>query len=104
MRLSILYREPLHSVMDWPSSHIVLIASYLNTEPAPDERLEFSIAQLCSMLSNVNLAKDTEPRKLSDFLLFREVWKPEVKIDSGRYSEADQLMLASLSAIGRKRK
>lgn len=89
--------------MDWPASHIVLVASYLNKDPAPDERIEYAIAQLCAMFSNANSAKTSAPAKLKDFLLFREVWKPEVKIDSDRYSEADQMMLASLSSLGRKR-
>lgn len=95
MRLSILYREPLSSVMGWPISHVHLIAEYLGREPAPDERIEYAIAQNSALFANANRRKDSAPAKLTDFMLFREAWKkPEP--ESGRYSESDKLMLKAL--------
>lgn len=89
--------------MDWPVSHIRLICAYLGTEPSAEERAEYAIAQMTSILVNVNRAKGKPPARLSEFLIFRDAWKKTVDVNSSRYSAADKLMLTSLMSIGKPR-
>jgi len=98
VRLSVLYREPLARVMDWPVSHVRLIATYLSREPAPDERIELALAQIATMYANSHRPKDRPPAKLVDFLPARDAWKaaPAITPSSDRYSESDRLMLSAL--------
>lgn len=46
-------------------------------EPAPDERIEYAVAQLAAMYANAHRGKGKAPHKLSDFMLFRDAWKTE---------------------------
>lgn len=99
MRLSVLYREPLHRVMDWPASEVRLIAAYLAREPAPDERIEIAVAHLSAIYTNAHLQKGSEQKPIADFLLFRKAWTSPHATQDGRYSDSDQKMLASLMTI-----
>lgn len=85
--------------MDWPASHVQLIAAYLAREPAPDERIEFAVTQLAAIYTNAHLPKDKPQKPISDFLLFRKAWAREADASSGRYSESDQKMLAALMTM-----
>jgi hypothetical protein len=105
LRLSVTYRQPLHEVMKWPSRHIALLATFMSREPSPEIRIEQSLAQLSALVANAMRSKETKPAKLTDFLLYHNAFKkPEVELTSDRYSEADRLMLQSLSNLGKKPK
>lgn len=83
--------------MDWPVSHVRLIATYLSREPAPDERIELALAQIATMYANSHRPKDRPPAKIVDFLAPRDVWKQAAaEPSSDRYSESDRLMLSAL--------
>lgn len=75
MRLSILYRRPLSDVLDWPENHVALIAEYMAREPAPDERIEIAVAQLCATYVNAHRKKGAPAHPVVDFLPFRDAWK-----------------------------
>lgn len=72
-----LFRRPFAEVLDWPASHVALIAEYLAHEPAPEERNEYALAQLAAIHVNGNRRKGSSPHPLSDFLLFRNAWKKQ---------------------------
>lgn len=100
-----MYRKPLHEVMTWPAKHIAFLATLLGREPSPEVRIEQGIAQLSALVVNAMRSKESKPAKLVDFLLYHDAFKkPEVELTSDRYSEADRLMLQSLSNIGKKPK
>jgi hypothetical protein len=43
--------------------------AYAQLKALPQDRQEFAIAQVCSVLANVHRAKDCEPFKPGDFML-----------------------------------
>lgn len=43
--------------------------AYAQLRALPQDRQEFAIAQVCSVLANVHRAKDAEPFKPGDFML-----------------------------------
>ncbi len=75
MRLAVLFRRPLREILDWPASHVAVIAEYLAHEPAPDERVEYAVSQIAAIYVNAHRKKGASPHPLSDFLLFRDAWK-----------------------------
>jgi hypothetical protein len=77
MRLSFLYRQPYHEVLQWPRSSVAMAAAYLAKEPAPEERLEATFAQACALYANAHRKKGAAPHRIADFLLFDDAWKPE---------------------------
>lgn len=75
LRLAFLFRRPLGEVLCWPSSHVALFAEYLSHEPAPEERIEYAVAQLCAMYASAHKGKGAKAPHVTDFMLFRNVWK-----------------------------
>lgn len=54
-----------------------MLSQYLAREPAPDERIEYAVAQLAAMYANAHRGKGKPPYKITDFMLFRNAWKTE---------------------------
>ena len=67
--------------------------NYLAREPSPAERLEVAIAHLTAIYVNGHQAKGRPPARISDFLLYRNVW-PDTA--DGRYSDVDRQVLQEL--------
>ena len=88
-----MYREPLHRVMEWPASHVQLLARYLAKQPSPEERLEYGIAQLSAMYANAHSKPGSARASLSDFLLFANAWSQDLR---GRYSEEELKTIETL--------
>ena len=53
----------------------------MSTEPGPEEKVEFAIAQLSSLFYNINKGKGKKPKSAVEFMLFRHCW--EYKPNSG---------------------
>lgn len=64
-----------------PVWDIQLMAAFLSVEPAPEERIEHSIAQLTAMWVRSKQPEGTEPSPPSDFLMFRKAWDPLAELD-----------------------
>ena len=93
MRLSVLMRRPLGEVLAWPESHVRLQLEYLATEPPADERALVAIAQLTALVNNRSRNKDEPGKTTEDFMLWRDVWKPQAApVQSGVTPEELQLM------------
>lgn len=83
--------------MQWPASDVARIAAYLAREPAPEERIEFGLAQLAAIYVNANRGKSSPARKVVDFMPFHNPWKSSKPAESsGRYSALDLEIMAAL--------
>jgi hypothetical protein len=83
--------------MQWPASDVARIAAYLAREPAPEERIEYGLAQLTSSFVNANRARNSPARKVVDFLPFHNAWKGPVLTETGsRYSALDLEIMAAM--------
>lgn len=74
-KLAVVFRRPLHEVLDWPAWEAALLAEYLSHEPCGDDRTEIAVAQLAAIYVNAHRQKGAQPRRISDFLLFHDAWK-----------------------------
>lgn len=89
--------------MAWPVSDIEMLAAYLGKLPAPEERIEYAIAYLTAMYANTHRGKGDPPHAVEKFLLFRNAFgETRDTKKAGRYSAADQQMLAGLASLGKK--
>ena len=78
MRLSVLYRQPLHEVLRWPAWEVDLLRAFLEREPAPEERIERLIAHLTAITSNVNRDPNkSDATRVEDLLPHRRAWVKE---------------------------
>jgi len=66
----------LQDVLGWPAWVVSSLREYLGHEPAPIERLEYAMAQGAAIYVNSNRAKGSPSRKVTDFMLFNNAWKP----------------------------
>lgn len=83
-RLSLLLRRPVHELMEMPAWALRGYAQYLAKLPAPDERIEFALANLACMYGNTHRKPGSSPRKLGEFMLFKQdPWKAEADEESG---------------------
>lgn len=74
MRLSLLLRIGLPDLLQWPHWVLQLYAAFLEREPAPEQRLEYGLAQIASIHANSMRAPSSQPRPLTEFLLFADPW------------------------------
>lgn len=94
MRLSLLMGQPPSVVKSWPASDIHLLGQYLSREPAPAERAEYGSAYLAYMYANAHRRPHDAPKKLEQFLLWRDAWKPR-----GRYADNEMDILDVLDNL-----
>lgn len=100
-RLAVLFRCRPSEVARWPDWERDLIEHYLARYPAPEERLEFSIAHLSSIYVSAHQGRNATPPKLTDFLLFKDPFDRAPRVDMGRYTETDRSLLEALGAMRR---
>jgi len=96
VRLSLLYRQPLHVVNSWPASELRLLSKYLSKCPAPEERIEFALAHLSAIYVNAHRNKAQEAKKIADFMLFADAWREDDAPDEQGYSAVDRSILRAL--------
>lgn len=82
--------------MAWPARDIRVIAEYLAKEPAPDERIEYAVAQLSSIYVNGHRKQGAEAIPLGEFLMFRKAWESADLQAEDRYSDVDRSFLKAL--------
>lgn len=87
-----LFRVPPHEVAAWPASELALIEHYLAAQPAPEERIELAVAQLCAMFANVHRRQGSAAIEVSEFLPYRDPFRA---VDADRYSDVDRSFLAA---------
>lgn len=86
-------------MLQWPASHVRVIAKFLEREPTPEQRIEVAIAHLTQIYVNAHKKGGQVP--IEKFMLFRNAWKTAA-IQSDRYTAAEKQTLATLMSIGRK--
>lgn len=82
-----------------PMGDIKLMAAYLAIEPAPEERIEWAIAQLTAMWAHTKKPPNSEYDPPSSFLVFRKAWDPDRSAD---LSGLDANDLGVMNALHRK--
>lgn len=100
LRLSVMYRRPLHEVRGWPASDIRLLSKYLGKAPAHEDRTETLLAQLLATYINAHQRAGDRPKAPADFMPWRDAWKPADAGGDGRYSDVDKSFMRAL--IGSK--
>ena len=100
MQLSLMFKRPLHEILTWPTSHLRLWAAWIIRERTPLERIEMSIAQLCAIVANVNRKKGSKAMTISDFMLFKDVWKQIPKSGDESFDHDLNLLVNALSGNG----
>ena len=75
----------MREIASWPAQEVRLLETYLDKQPAPEERIEFAVATLCALMFNANRGKDIPPRRIKDYLPYDDPWPMP-----GRYSELDR--------------
>lgn len=83
--------------MEWPQWSVDLMQTFLAREPTGEDRCEVAIAQQTAMWTASKTPKGKPRSRVSDFMLFRDVW--ERKIDASRYSPDE---LKTMAALGMK--
>lgn len=63
--------------MNWPAWEIGLLAEFLSKEPAAEDRIEASLAQLAALYVNAHRKPGSQPHRIREFLLFDDAWKAE---------------------------
>jgi hypothetical protein len=89
----VLYRVPLSQVARWPAWELDLLEHYLAREPAPEERLEVSLANFMLMYATVNGKQGAAQKKVIDFLPYLKAWPQPT---DGRYNPVDMEVLQEL--------
>jgi hypothetical protein len=90
-------RAPLHEVMQWPQWSVDLMQTFLAREPPAEDRCEVAAAQQTALWAGSKTPKGKPRPKVSDFMLFRDVW--ERRIDASRYTPDE---LKTMAALGLK--
>lgn len=83
--------------MQWPQWSVDLMQVFLSREPTAEERCEVGIAQSSAIYVAGKLPKGKPRPKVSEFMMFRDVW--ERKVDASRYSPDE---LKTMAALGLK--
>lgn len=91
VRVSLIYRRPLHELMQWPSAHLSMIAKELSARPCSEERIEYALAQLTYYFVESKRAPNSKKLSVSDFILFKE--EQEKPKSNSRYSDVDMSFL-----------
>lgn len=90
-------------ILDWPSRDLLLVLAFLKREPTAETRIEHTLAALRAQVSAFGGNKNAS---ISDFLLYRECWKPTEPtaegVESDRYSAVDKSILRYLMQRTRK--
>jgi len=89
----VLYRRPLSEIARWPAWELDLLEHYLAREPAPEERIEVSLANLMLMYATVNGKQGAAQKKVTDFLPYLKAWPQPA---DGRYNPVDMEVLQEL--------
>jgi hypothetical protein len=83
--------------MQWPQWSVDLMQTFLAREPPAEDRCEVAVAQQLAVYVGGKLPKGKPRPKVSDFMLFRDVW--ERRIDASRYTPDE---LKTMAALGLK--
>lgn len=81
--MAVLFRRPIHEVARWPDWELSTLDEFLAKEPAPEQRIEIALAQLCLLVFKGNFKGEKD---IKDFLPYLNAWPSELE---GRYSETD---------------
>lgn len=88
---------PVHEVAGWPQRVIDLYAAFLSVEPAPEERIEYALAQLSALVVNRTRGAGEQPQRVADMLMFASPWQEKL-------STLDAQIGSRLDSLGRKQK
>lgn len=78
-------------------SEVEFWTEYFSHVPPPNERIEFMLAQLTALMSNVNRGKGSAAARPTDFLPFADAWKRRAEKQAtaeGRFTDLDREILA----------
>lgn len=92
-----LFRRPLHEIATWPAAELLILKTYLDYRPAPEERIELMLAQGHAITVNQFIRAGATPKTLKDFLLFTGPW-PEPQSQFATDRRAAIQKFRSLSA------
>ena len=88
--------------MQWPNSVVRAYAEYLSKEPSPDEKLEYMLAYGIATYCNANRKKGSPASPITDFMLFKKVWKTDDPEDSEEETNLDAVALMVGAKIKRR--
>jgi hypothetical protein len=90
-------------VARWPDWERDLLEHYLARNPAPEERLEYALANIATIYVSAHQGRAAPRPSLADFLLFKDAFTHTTSpaVDRGRYNEADMSLLEALGALRR---